>query len=810
MVEKESRLYMIGNAHIDVVWLWQWQEGLQEVKATFASVLARMKEYEDFIFTGSSACYYAWIEENEPAMFQEIKARVKQGRWVIVGGWWIQPDCNTASGESYVRQGLYGQKYFEEKLGVRAVTGYNVDSFGHNGMLPQILKKCGLENYVFMRPGRHEKAVDGAVFSWQSTDGSAVRAFRVPFEYCTWPEEIEKHIRRCAGEIKNPGSGLMCFYGVGNHGGGPTKKNIESIAALNEKSDLPELIFASPDDYFLELNKSGGELPVVTGELLHHASGCYSAHGEIKMLNRKAENRLQMAEKLSLVAKTIAQGCYARQRLSEGYQAVLFNQFHDVLTGCCLESAFEDAKEQYGFALHTAAKCLNHSIQSISWQIAIEGEEGMKPLVVFNPNAFAVHYEVEVELYEPKENTVLLDEQGKQIPYQLIRSEASAKGRCRLVFIAQLPSLGWKTYRFCIREGARVFADVSGTENSAENKWLSIQFDEETGYITSLKKKNDNTEYFSRAAAVPVVMEDKSDTWSHGIFRFDQQIGTFIGKAERMEHGPVKVVFRVTSEYASSRLIQDFTVYQELDFILVKTRLDWREEQKLLKLRFPMNMNYLRTAWEIPYGIAQREPNGEEYPMQGFLDLEGANPGLDTDINGLSILNDGCFSGSVSGKNAEITLARSPIYAHHEPYEPEAGRQYHYLDQGIRSFTYALYPHDAGYEKAKTVKLAKIMSQKPIPIFETYHQGKLKQTDSFIKNQADNVMISVLKEAEDGSGDFIIRAYETAGKDTRDCFSLPAAAMKFEVSFTPFELKTVRIQKQGGWMQTNLLEEAEE
>ncbi len=188
-----------------------------------------MKEYDDFFFTSSSAAHYEWVEENEPAMFEEIRERVKEGRWVIVGGWWMQPDCNAPGGESFVRQGLYGQRYFREKLGVTAHTGYNVDSFGHNGMLPQILKKQGMDNYVFMRPGRHEKGIESELFEWASNDGSRVTAFRIPFEYCTWPDELKEHVLRCAGEIKGEERSIMCFYGVGNHGGGPTKRNIESI-----------------------------------------------------------------------------------------------------------------------------------------------------------------------------------------------------------------------------------------------------------------------------------------------------------------------------------------------------------------------------------------------------------------------------------------------------------------------------------------------------------------------------------------------------------------------------------------------------
>ena len=523
-MEKEKTLYMIGNAHLDPVWLWQWQEGYQEVKATFRSALDRMKEYDDFFFTSSSAAYYEWVEENEPAMFEEIRERVKEGRWVIVGGWWIQPDCNAPGGESYVRQGLYGQRYFQEKLGVTAQTGYNVDSFGHNGMLPQILKKSGMDNYVFMRPGRHEKGLEGETFTWTSNDGSAVTAFRIPFEYCTWPRELKEHIERCAGEIKDPRGSIMCFYGVGNHGGGPTKQNIESIHELNRAEDMPRLILSTPDDYFQAVKQSGRTLPVVSGELFHHSSGCYSAHSEVKRLNRLAENRLIMAEKLSVAGKHWAGGKYPLEKYTESWKKVLFNQFHDIMAGTSIEPAYEDARESYGAALDTAARGLNAAVQSISWHIDIPMEEDMKPIVVFNPNAFSGKFEVEMESPCLKENQVLVDEEGTQIPLQTVQSLASSNGRTRLVFIAELPALGYRTYRLVIREAARTFPDVECSGNTAENRWFKIAFDEKIGYISSLYKKNDGTEYFSGPAAVPVVIEDKSDTWSHGVRIFERPL----------------------------------------------------------------------------------------------------------------------------------------------------------------------------------------------------------------------------------------------------------------------------------------------
>ena len=793
-MEKEKTLYMIGNAHLDPVWLWQWQEGYQEVKATFRSALDRMKEYDDFFFTSSSAAYYEWVEENEPAMFEEIRERVKEGRWVIVGGWWIQPDCNAPGGESYVRQGLYGQRYFQEKLGVTAQTGYNVDSFGHNGMLPQILKKSGMDNYVFMRPGRHEKGLEGETFTWTSNDGSAVTAFRIPFEYCTWPRELKEHIERCAGEIKDPRGSIMCFYGVGNHGGGPTKQNIESIHELNRAEDMPRLILSTPDDYFQAVKQSGRTLPVVSGELFHHSSGCYSAHSEVKRLNRLAENRLIMAEKLSVAGKHWAGGKYPLEKYTESWKKVLFNQFHDIMAGTSIEPAYEDARESYGAALDTAARGLNAAVQSISWHIDIPMEEDMKPIVVFNPNAFSGKFEVEMESPCLKENQVLVDEEGTQIPLQTVQSLASSNGRTRLVFIAELPALGYRTYRLVIREAARTFPDVECSGNTAENRWFKIAFDEKTGYISSLYKKNDGTEYFSGPAAVPVVIEDKSDTWSHGVRIFDKVKGRFEGvSVKRVECGPVKCVIRVTSTYGSSRIFQDFSIYRELDYIRVKTTVDWHEKMSMLKLRFPMQLNYLRASWEIPYGVAQREPNGEEYPMQNFLDTEGANPGLETAINGLPFLNDGKSSGSIAGKEVSMTVLRSPIYANHEPYQPDENLEYVYVDQGVQTFTYGLYPHDGSWEDACTVQRSRELNEKPIALFETYHKGELPQSASFLSVSANNVLVTVMKEAEDGSGDLILRLVETAGRACETQVEVHGLNREFTLAFTPFEIKTVRI-----------------
>lgn len=793
---KEKKLYMIGNAHLDPVWLWTWQEGYQEVKATFRSALDRMDEYEDFIFTSSSAAFYEWVEQNEPSMFEEIKARVKEGRWVIAGGWWIQPDCNAPCGESFIRQGLYGQQYFLKKLGVTAHTGFNVDSFGHNGMLPQILKKSGLDNYVFMRPGRHEKGLESETFIWKSADESEVTAFRIPFEYCTWPKDMVEHVNRCAGEIKDPKNGIMCFYGVGNHGGGPTKENLDSIHLLNKKEDYPTLVLSTPDEYFKDVKESGRILPTVYGELFHHASGCYSAHSEVKSLNKKAENRLIAAEKLSVVANTLTGIAYPLDKYTEAWKNVLFNQFHDTMAGTSIEQAYVDTRESYGASLHTGAVGLNSAVQSLSWNINIPMEEGMKPIVVFNPNCFADKFEVEMESIALKEGTILVDENENEVPMQLVQSQAACNGRCRICFIAELPSLGYRTYRLLVREKRKEFIQVISTDTTAENKWLKIDFDKETGYINSLLLKKEQAELFSGKAACPTVIEDKSDTWSHGVRVFNKEIGSFKAvSVQRIEHGPVKAMIRVTSEYGCSRMIQDFSIYNELDFVSVKTTMDWHEKWSMLKLMFPMNMNYLRGSYEIPYGVAQREPDGEEYPVQSFMDLEGTNPGMETKMVGLSILNNGKTSCSTAGKTASLTLLRSPMYAHHEPYEPKENLEYVYLDQGISSFTYGLYPHRGSWEDAKTVQRGIQLNQPPIALFETYHKGDLPSTGSFVSVSEENIIVSAIKLAEDGSGDIILRLYETVKRHTMARLSIPALNREIDLTFTPCEIKTLRLPK---------------
>jgi alpha-mannosidase len=803
-----TTLFMIGNAHLDPVWLWTWQEGFQEAKATFRSALDRMNESADFLFTCSSAALYEWIETNDPAMFEEIKARVVEGRWEVVGGWWIQPDCNLPSGESFVRQGLYGQRYFKEKLGVTATVGYNVDSFGHVNSLPQILAKSGMPNYVFMRPHPHEQSLPSRLFWWQSDDGSRVMTYRIPYEYCTWGKELDQHVERCAHEFRPPVDGLMCFYGVGNHGGGPTRENIDSIHRLQHDPSLPSLVFSTPSRYFDAMRGEGISLPTWSEDLQHHARGCYAAHSGVKRWNRKAEHALIRAETISSLATALTGLAYPPD-FSRAWKGVLFNQFHDILAGTSIEPAYDDARNLYGEAMAIADRNLNNGVQALSWRVNIPQEEGMRPFVVFNPHSWPVRGPVEAEMGRLPEDAVLLDSNDRPVPFQTVRSYATvASGsRNRLAFIADVPALGWATYRLVSRPGRTEFPPIEVDDISIENAYFRLRVNPETGCLASLFDKRLGFEWLRREAAKGIVLRDTSDTWSHGVLSYSDVAGTFRGVRTRVvEHGPVKSVLRVESEYGRSRLIQDFTLYADIERVDVNVTVDWHEQFSMLKLSFPLGMHFTSVTYEVPYGVIRRPANGEEEPGQSWVDMTGIGRN-DGRRLGMSLLNDGKYSYSMKEYEIELTVLRSPIYAHHVPYEPQSDGEYTFIDQGVQHFTYSLLPHEGSWETAGTPQHAAQINSPLVAQVETYHDGPLPQRASQIEIDSPAVVLAALKGAEDEDA-LVLRLFETTNSDARATVALPALGRTIEAEFRPSEIKTfvVPLDPAAPVRETNLME----
>jgi alpha-mannosidase len=795
---EDNILFMIGNAHIDPVWLWRWQEGFQEIKATFRSALDRMKEDEDFVFVASSAAFYAWVEQNDPAMFAEIRESVADGRWGLVGGWWVEPDCNVPGGEAFVRQGLYGQRYFQSKFGRTVRVGYCPDSFGHNAVLPQILKRSGLDFYVFMRPGPHENPDLPHLFWWEADDGSRVLTYRIPYTYGTSGPQLEAHIRRSGELLAADPYASMCFFGVGNHGGGPTKENLALIHTLGDDESLPMLNMALPEPVFVILSEQRIRLPVVHNELQHHASGCYAAHSGVKRWNRQAEQALASAEKWSTLATWVNRLPYPADNLERAWKDVLFNQFHDILAGTSIESAYDDARILYDEARAIAARATNAAVQSLAWQVRIQPEPEMMPVVVFNPHAWTSHIPVEVALGGFDATSGIVDETGMVVPVQLVQPEATVPNVSTLSFVAELPPLGYRTYR--VKKSADT-AKGSKSENVTtgqtgevvlDNTWFRLEFDATTGGV-QLFDKRVGAVAFAAPAAHAVVIGDPSDTWSHGVFRFDHEVGAFaVERIQLLAHGPVKSVVRVTGVYGASWLTQDFTLYQALPQIDVQVTVDWHESFKLLRLTFPLNVAVPTATYEIPYGHIVRPTDGDEEPGQSWVDVSGTLRGTET-AYGVSLLNDGKYSFSVNDAVLGLTVLRSPIYAHHVPFTPDPEGVYTFMDQGLQRFRYVLLPHTGTWKQAQPIQRAAELNQPPVVLKETFHPwGKLPQRASFITVEPDNIVVSVLKQAEDG-GAWILRCYETHNVATPATIQLPYWDRTIQTVFWPGEIKTFLI-----------------
>jgi len=802
-----KKMHMIGNAHIDPVWLWRWTEGYQEVKASFRSALDRMNEDEAFTFTASSSIFYEWVEESDPAMFEEIKARVAEGRWEIVGGWVIEPDCNMPSGESFARQGLYGQRYFKEKFGKIARVGYNPDSFGHTWTLPQIFNQQGMMEYVFMRPGDHEKDTP-RMFRWQSPDGAEVLCYRIQSSYNTWLDNLREFMGRLAPEMVDEKDERMFFYGVGNHGGGPTKANIRCIRDMNAEGSDTEYVFSTTHKFFDDMRAQGIEFPVVYDDLQHHASGCYSVHSGIKHWNRKAEHLLGTAEIFSTIAKAV-KGIVYPSDFTRAWKNVLFNQFHDILAGTSLISAYEDARDMYGEAASIATRNLNTAVQALSWSIDIPMEDGMDmyPIVVFNPHPWGGKMVCEAELrYIHECDFMLLDDEGKEVAIQQIQSE-SIVFLGRAVFVADLPAMGYRTYRlYCKRKSEANFANVTVTATTIENDWLKLAFNPETGNMTSLFDKKQNAEMLSREGARMAVIEDLSDTWSHDVFKFDKEIANMAPVYVRVvEEGPVRSTIRVRYQHNDSIATQDFCLYKELPYADVKVMVDWREPFSMMKVKFPVNLDNAAPTYEIPFGSITRVANGEEESGQNWVDFAGAHKQTGK-ASGLALMNTAKYSYDFTADEMGMTVLRNAVYAQHDPWKLDSEKEYTTVEEGVQRFSYALLPHVGTWEDSTAIQTAQELNRRPTIVVETYHAGELPQKKSFLEVSTPQVVVTAVKEAEDGDG-VIVRAYNTKAAAVDAEMDVLFMGKKIAASFAPRAIKTFKLPYGGGAVsEVNLLE----
>src|SRR5271166_2792726 len=670
---KQFSVKAVGNSHIDMAWLLPETETVEVLRDTFGTVLELMREYPDFKFTASAAQAYVWMEEKYPAIFSEIEQRVKEGRWEIVGGMWVEPDLNMPDGESLVRQILYGKRYFKQKFGVDVSIGWNPDSFGYNAQLPQIYKRSGIDYFVTQKLlwASEFTKFPYRMFWWQAPDGTRLLTY-FPSDYAN-PIEPVKIARDSAtygpllwkyngGTNSAPDGGvqMMYLYGVGDHGGGPTRVDLDT-ALRWQKLDVvyPKLEFSTAASFLNNLGKNESELnlPVWNGELyFQYHRGVQTTQSETKRGNRKSEVALLDAEKLASIGTLFGQA-YPQADFDSSWKKVLFNQFHDILPGSGIAINYVDAARKYAEVQRFSNDTMNAALSDLASRVKTDDVS----VVVFNPLSWArtAVVEVEVQLPKPAEYVAAADPaKGEPVATNVISDDLKT-GRVRLqLLVENVPANGYKLIELATGPVSghlerKASLPFTATDTSLENEFLRVQVDPATGCITSLLDKRSNTEALAPAVpgvGAPASLPDgkpcgnllqafvdkpkKWDAWNVDSDFIEHR--TDILQAEQVkliESTPLRAVIRVTHKWQNSSFVQDITLNAASPRVDVNMQADWHEKHILLKVAFPLSARNDKATFEIPYGTVERpttrntpaEQAQFEVPALRWADLSGTN-----------------------------------------------------------------------------------------------------------------------------------------------------------------------------------------
>ncbi len=775
----------VGNAHIDMAWLWPWTETVEVTRNTFASVLNLMQEYPDFIFTHGSPANYAWMEEKYPSLFEQIRRRVKEGRWEIIGGMWVESDQNLPDGESFTRQLLHGKRYFKKKFGVDVRTGWTPDSFGYNWQLPQIYKKSGIDFFVTQKIGWNDTTkFPHKLFWWEAPDGSRVLTY-FPHDYVN-PIEPVSMARDLAEQLpKTKSPELMHLYGIGDHGGGPTREMLDVARRWQSPDALyPQLRFSTAQSFFDDISKKLDTLtvPVWKNELyLEYHRGTYTTQAKTKQNNRGSETLMLNAEKFSSLVLLLGRA-YPQTELNDAWRKVLFNQFHDILPGSGIAPVYVDAARDQAEVRRSAGGILSSAMQGIASRIRTAGA-GV-PVVVFNPLAWERNdvVETDVPLAGARGNVTVRDSAGMLVLSQVLaRDEKSQSIRVR--FLAEgVPSLGYKVFQVALATAAQMkipaaprrtpFLPVIARADLLENDFLRVRVDTRSGCITSIFDKKFRLEYLAAGSCGNLLQafRDKPKDWDAWNIDadFENQKWDLMDAEEvkLTETGPVRAVIRVVRKFQNSKFVQNITLTACSPRIDIRMEADWHEEHILIKAAFPVNAKSDFATYEIPYGSIERPTTRNtpaekamfEVPALRWADISDAN-------GGVSLLNDSKYGHDAKDNVLRISLLRSPKWP-----DPNA-------DMGHHEFIYSIYPHAGTWREAGTVRRGYELNTPLMAIAAQTHAGALPPVQSFVSIEPGNVIVTAMKKAEDDDG-LIIRFYEFAGKETQVSLRLPPGATR--------------------------------
>jgi alpha-mannosidase len=742
---REEIIWIVPNSHIDVAWLWRYDpETIHECcNLTFSRAIENLERFPDFTFSQSQVPLYEPMKTFYPEIYARIKKYVKERRWEIVGGHYLEFEGAEPCGESLVRQCLYGKRYFRREFGVDVKTGWQPDSWTHPWTLPQILNKSGIGLYMFKRCEKGER-----FFWWESPDGSRVLAYKPEITKSGAVERMEGFMKYMKGRYGMRMS--MTAVGGGDHGGGVDGNRIESIEREAKDKGL-NIRFGRFDEFMSALAEDARRAPLLNDELGFEYEGSYTTCGEIKNGNRRSECLLMTAEKFCSAALSLNGSPYPQEKLANAWQKVLFNQFHDIISGCVIPPAAEDAIGLYEQVAETGQRCLRKSLEAISSQVTMPDTNS---IAVFNPLSWERMgvLETDVETPLPADEVCLIDPSGKKTILTQATSVASNTGGAARVHIVSavegIPSVGYKVFVLTRSGGAPVSRSVSATENGLENAFFRVSVDSSTGDISGIYDKRLGREILKEGESGNViqVLEDEGD--SEGMINLtgkSWKLGqpTWI---KVIENGPARATLEVRNKIWDWKcaFVRQISLYPHIPRIDFKLRIEWNSDHKMIKVAFPLNLTAEKASYDIAYGVIERKSEGEERPAQKWVDVSDGSWGV-------SLLNDNRYGYDVKDNVVRLSVLRSPT-------EPA-----HNDDCGTHAVGYSVYPHPGGWREAGTKRRGYEFNYPLVAVKGEAHGGRLPPEGSFFEVTPENVILSAVKKAEESDG-LILRLYETEGR----------------------------------------------
>jgi alpha-mannosidase len=790
-----QKVSAVGHAHIDVAWLWPLRETVRKCGRTFSSALRYMEEYPDYRFGASQAQLYAFVKAHYPALFERIKAAVAAGRWEVQGGMWVEADCNIPSGESLVRQLVHGKRFFLREFGVEVDNLWLPDVFGYSAALPQILRLAGIRYFTTQKLSWNQfNRFPHNTFRWEGIDGSSVFTHFPPSDTYTGDFEPQQLIHSAANFVeKDRADRWLYLFGFGDGGGGPSRHQLELAARSKDCEELPRVTQEFARDFFTKAEAEISDLPVWQGELyfeLHR--GTLTSQARNKRLNRRSELLLREVEFLA----SAWPDRYPRPELDRIWKLVLLNQFHDIIPGSSIGWVYRDSTAQYRKILDFAQKAVEQVGARLAAQVDTRGPG--RPVLVSNSLSWERTGPVAIPI-QGNESGVT-DASGRALVVQSCEGQALVQ--------ATVPSMG-HTVLFVSTGNVASENPLVLTEHLLENQHLRVEFDA-GGAITRIYDKDVQREVVPTGdkANVLALYEDVPaswDAWDIDVF-YEEKPPTLsrLLTAQVKETGPVRASLvheRLVGE--KSRLVQEIRLAagsRRLEFV---TRADWHEDRKMLRVSFPVSVRAQQATFEIQYGHVQRptvrntswDEARFEVVAHKWADL--SDPGY-----GVSLLNDSKYGHKVHRNIMDLNLLRSP-----KTPDPEA-------DMGEHEFTYALFPHPGGFREAGVIQEAYALNVPLRAIAAEAHPGTLPPVISRFRVTAPNVIVEVVKLAEDDDS-LILRLYEAFGQPTRtklisnpppsracltdllerDLAELPVIDGQIELSLHPFEIVTLRLAR---------------